>query len=67
MLKGVGFEAVWEQFLYMAIFAVVTLGPRAYNRLYASMRNVNQMLAWGHARVIENLLEQVPGCPRAVS
>jgi ABC-2 type transport system permease protein len=26
MLKGVGFEAVWEQFLYMAIFAAVTLG-----------------------------------------
>ncbi len=26
MLKGVGFEAVWDQFLYMLIFAVVTLG-----------------------------------------
>jgi ABC-2 type transport system permease protein len=26
MLKGVGFSAVWEQFLYMAIFALITLG-----------------------------------------
>jgi ABC-2 type transport system permease protein len=26
MLKGVGFMAVWEQFLYMTLFAVVTLG-----------------------------------------
>ncbi|MFN0158728.1 MAG: ABC transporter permease [Bacteroidota bacterium] len=26
MLKGVGFGAVWEQFLYMIIFAAVTLG-----------------------------------------
>jgi len=26
MLKGVGFSAVWEQFVYMIIFAVVTLG-----------------------------------------
>jgi ABC-2 type transport system permease protein len=26
MLKGVGFTAVWEQFLFMVIFAVVTLG-----------------------------------------
>lgn len=26
MLKGVGFEAVWEQFLFMGIFAAVTLG-----------------------------------------
>jgi len=26
MLKGVGFEAVWEQFVFMAIFALITLG-----------------------------------------
>lgn len=26
MLKGVGFDAVWPQFLYMLIFAAVTLG-----------------------------------------
>ncbi len=48
-------------------FAIVTIGPRAYNRLYAGMRNVNKILAWGHARAIENLLEKVPDCPRAIS
>lgn len=48
-------------------YALVTIGPRAYNRLYSKMRNVNDMLAWGHARAIENLLEKVPDCPRAVS
>lgn len=48
-------------------FALVTIGPRAYNRLYAGMRNVNKILAWGHARAIENLLEKVPDCPRAIS
>lgn len=48
-------------------FAIVTIGPRAYNRLYAKMKNVNAMLAWGHARAIENLLEKVPDCPRAVA
>ncbi|MBU4461395.1 MAG: ribonuclease HIII [Verrucomicrobia bacterium] len=47
--------------------ALVTIGPRAYNRLYAKMRSVNQILAWGHARAIENLLELVPDCPRALS
>ncbi len=46
---------------------VVKVGPAAYNRLYARMRNVNTLLAWGHARAIENILEHVPGCPRAVS
>ena len=47
-------------------FAVVAIGPEAYNRLYAKMGSVNSMLAWGHARAIENLLEKVPDCPRAI-
>jgi len=47
--------------------ALVTVGPRAYNRMYAKIGNVNKMLAWGHARAIENLLEKVPDCPRALS
>jgi ribonuclease HIII len=34
----------------------VTVGNEAYNRLYAKMKSVNTLLAWGHARVIENLL-----------
>ena len=46
---------------------VVKIGPEAYNRLYSKMRNVNTLLGWAHARAIENLLEAVPNCPRAVS
>lgn len=48
-------------------FVVVSIGPAAYNRLYATMGSVNRILAWGHARAIENLLEKVPTCPRALS
>ncbi|HNX34338.1 MAG TPA: ribonuclease HIII [Kiritimatiellia bacterium] len=48
-------------------FAMVAIGPEAYNRLYAKMRNVNTLLAWAHARCIENLMESVPDCPRAVA
>jgi len=48
-------------------FALVKIGPRAYNRLYAKMGSVNLILAWGHARAIENLLDRVPDCPRAVA
>lgn len=48
-------------------FALVTIGPRAYNRLYLKMRSVNNILAWGHARAIENLLDAVPNCTRAVA
>jgi len=48
-------------------FSMVAIGPEAYNRLYAKMRNVNTLLAWAHARCIENLMESVPDCPRAVA
>jgi ribonuclease HIII len=34
----------------------VIIGNEAYNRLYAKMKSVNAILAWGHARVIENLM-----------
>ena len=34
----------------------VTIGNEAYNRLYAKLKSVNPILAWGHARVIENLM-----------
>lgn len=48
-------------------FSIVKIGPEAYNRLYTKFRNVNNLLAWAHARAIENLLETVPSCPRAIS
>lgn len=41
-----------------AITAVVPIGNEAYNRLYLKMKSVNTLLAWGHARVIENLMLQ---------
>lgn len=48
-------------------YSLVSIGPETYNRLYAKMRNVNSLLAWAHARCIENLLENVPDCTRAVA
>ncbi len=48
-------------------FSMVTLMPETYNRLYNSIGNLNRLLAWGHARVIENLLELRPECPRMLS
>ena len=48
-------------------YALISIGPEAYNRLYAKIRNVNRLLAWGHGRAIENLLENSPDCPRAVA
>jgi ribonuclease HIII len=35
---------------------VVTIGNEAYNRMHRVNGSVNRILAWGHARVIENLM-----------
>jgi ribonuclease HIII len=36
--------------------SVVAIGPEKYNQLYERLRNLNRLLAWGHARAIENIL-----------
>jgi ribonuclease HIII len=45
----------------------VLIGPEKYNMLYDKFANLNDLLAWGHARVIENLLAQRPDCRRSLS
>jgi ribonuclease HIII len=45
----------------------VAIGPERYNDLYEKFGNLNSLLGWGHARVIENLLAKKPDCPRALS
>jgi ribonuclease HIII len=45
----------------------VLIGPAKYNELYRDFGNLNSLLGWGHARVIENLLQKKPDCPRALS
>ncbi len=50
-----------------AIVDTVVIGPERYNALYEKFGNLNSLLGWGHARVIENLLARRPDCPRALS
>ena len=49
-----------------ATHSVVVIGNEKYNELYAKFNNLNKLLAWGHARVIENILEKEP-CNYALS
>jgi ribonuclease HIII len=46
--------------------SVVAIGPEKYNELYGKLRNLNRILAWAHARAIENILEKV-ACSQAIT
>ncbi len=51
-------------------YAIVEISPSRYNELYGQFRgekqNLNNLLAWGHARALESLLRKTP-CPVAIS
>jgi len=51
----------------LGIVETVLIGPAKYNELYEKFGNLNSLLGWGHARVIENLLAKKPDCPRSLS
>ncbi|HEY8498046.1 MAG TPA: ribonuclease HIII [Limnochordales bacterium] len=40
-------------------FEAVVIGPPRYNQLWERLGNVNRILAWAHARALENLLARV--------
>ncbi len=42
----------------VAPYDVVVISPKKYNELYRSFKNLNKLLAWGHATVIENILQK---------
>jgi ribonuclease HIII len=53
------------------VWTVIPIGNEAYNRLMLKFKSVNRLLAWGHARAIENLMtkrdEMNPLPERAIS
>jgi len=48
------------------VYSVVVINPLRYNQLISRMHSLNRLLAWGHARVIENILEK-EDCEYAIS
>src|SRR5438552_7714712 len=51
----------------LGLVETVLIGPAKYNELYEKFDNLNRLLGWGHARVIENLLAKKPTCLRSLS
>lgn len=49
-----------------SFFSVIAISNSKYNELYSKFKNLNKLLAWGHASVIENILEKTE-CKMALS
>ncbi|WP_174583077.1 ribonuclease HIII [Candidatus Methylacidithermus pantelleriae] len=47
-------------------FSTVTLGPPRYNALYRRFGNLNRMLAWAHAKAVEEVLRKLATTPSFV-
>ena len=41
-------------------FNLIVINPEKYNQLHERVGNVNRILGWGHAKVLENLLVHYP-------
>ena len=48
-------------------YEIILISPEKYNELYSKIGNLNNLLAWGHAKCIENLCQKKPECQRALS
>ena len=46
-------------------FKTLRFLPETYNKLYNKFKNLNRMLAWGHATVLEDL-SKYTGCKKAI-
>ena len=55
-----------QQIQKNSIYSVIAISNTKYNELYSNFKNLNKLLAWGHARVMENILEKTD-CEYALS
>jgi ribonuclease HIII len=45
---------------------IVKISPEKYNKIYPKFGSLNKLLAWGHARAIENVIEK-SGCKNVIT
>ena len=55
-----------EEIKKLCPHSIITIGPKRYNEAYEKIQNLYSLLAWGHARALDKLLEKV-SCKLAIS
>lgn len=51
-------EEIAQKIKNLSLYSIVIISPAKYNELINRMKNLNRLLAWGHARAIENILQK---------
>jgi ribonuclease HIII len=64
-LKDAAISKMAYQIKKVCPHAVLTLRPEKYNELYTNFGNLNQLLGWGHATIIEKLVKE-SGCHEVI-
>lgn len=52
-------NSIYPQLIKYVDYEVIAIMPEKYNQLFSKMKNLNKILAWGHATAIENLHKRV--------
>jgi ribonuclease HIII len=58
-LSDTKIQKLAEEIVKICQYDLVSINNKRYNEMYNEIKNLNKLLAWGHARVIENVLELV--------
>lgn len=54
-----------KEIRHHCLYHIVKINPLKYNQIYAEFKNLNRLLAWGHATTIEQLVQQ-SGCQHVI-
>ncbi|MBB63605.1 MAG: ribonuclease HIII [Waddliaceae bacterium] len=58
VIKDPKIRPLAKEIVSICPYHLVKISPEKYNELYPRFNNLNRLLAWGHATVIENLVKQ---------
>ncbi len=64
-LKDTAIHQLAKEIKTHCLYHIVKINPLKYNQIYADFKNLNRLLAWGHATAIEQLVQQT-GCQEVI-
>lgn len=64
-LSDAAIVKIGKQIQAQFVHHIVKINPKKYNELYAQFQNLNRLLGWGHATVIEHLVNRTQ-CQKAI-